>query len=149
MQQNNHISSSIGWGDMSERNIKLSDKILRDKNWNKEVSESIMQICKKYSVTFLLKGNKLSHTNSVTHKILILTDHRRINQQIYRFSARQRSIVEKKTAKMPNDGIINKSTSHWNAPKYDGSNGEKQWRKKADLRKLNKITIKECSHFQV
>lgn len=128
----------------SKRLERIKD-LLRLSHLNQEERESILTICYEFEKIFFLKGDKLSYTNAVQHQIP-LTNITPLNAKTYRFPQIHKEEVDRQIKDLLSQGIIEPSTSPWNAPvwvvpkKSDASN-EKKWRIVIDYRKLNNVSI--------
>ena len=107
--------------------------------------QSIIDLCVEFNDLFYLKGDKLSYSNSATHKIKT-TDDEPINIKPYRIPHHQKQEVQKQVENMLNEKIIFPSKSPWNfplivVPKKPDADGNKRYRIAIDFRALNKKTI--------
>ena len=112
---------------------------------NEEEKNSLLPILHEFKETFFLKGDALTHTNTLKHRIETVSD-KPINAKNYRYPYKLRDEVRKQISEMLNQGIIAPSTSPWNAPiwivpKKADKHGNKLWRLVVDYRKLNDVTI--------
>jgi len=115
---------------------------------NCEERNSIVSLCEEYNDLFHLPGDKLTCTSTIEHAIVTPTvdPHRAINVRPYRIPEIHKEEVQKQTEQMLADGIIQNSSSPWNAPllvvpKKADSSGKIKWRVVVDFRKLNDVTV--------
>lgn len=130
---------------VENRLIELKRLIKLD-HCNQEEHESIWELCRDYNHLFYLKGDRLSATSSVTHKIQLLPGTEPINLKPYRLPHSQKEEVEKQVKELLAQGIIAPSKSPWNTPillvaKKPDAQGIKKWRLVVDFRQLNEKTV--------
>ncbi|KAG5863576.1 hypothetical protein JTB14_014371 [Gonioctena quinquepunctata] len=103
----------------------------RIKRVKSEERESILGICTEFNDLFFL-GDKLTYTNTVTHKIP--TKHSNpVHTRQHRLPHQQKLEIERQVEQMLKDDIISPSKSPYNSllllyPKKPGANGNKKWR---------------------
>lgn len=105
-------------------------------------------ICRKYSFTFYIKGDRFKHTDVVSHFIALKPNTNPIFTRQYRIPEAQKHEIQKQIDELEEKGIIERSNSAWNSPlllvpKKDNKDGGKEYRNRMviDFRKLNAITI--------
>lgn len=134
-------------GENESRINKLLERI-DFKNLNNEELNSIKQILCDYNEIFYLEGDKLTHTDTVTHKIDIIPGSKPINCRPYRLPMTQRQEIDKQITKMLEEGIISPVNSAYNSPilvvPKKNTSDEKKYRVVIDYRKLNDISIGDC-----
>lgn len=128
----------------SERLEKLHLN-LRTNHLNKEECETLIQDCEDFNHVFLLEGDKLTSTDTVT-KSVNTSSQVPIAVKTYRYPEIHKEEVNKQINQMLEDKIIEPSTSPWNSPlwvvpKKRDASGKVKWRVVIDYRKLNDITI--------
>ena len=129
---------------IGDRTKLLEDKLRLD-HLNQIEKDEILKICKNFNDLFFLDTDYLGTTNATCHKIP-LTDNKPIYVKPYRIPECHKEEINRQITDMEKQGIIQKSTSPWNAPllvvpkKMDAS-GKKKWRVVVDFRKLNNVTI--------
>ena len=117
---------------------------LRLDHLNSEESKAIRILIQKHEDVFYHKGDDLTFTNEVKHKIDTgLTGP--IYSKTYRYPSIHTEEVEKQMNEMLEQGIIKHSNSPYNAPiwivpKKEDKVGNKEWRIVIDYRKLNQVT---------
>lgn len=107
---------------------------------------SLLNLCEQFQDLFYLKGDKLSCTEGITHRISTPADLAPINQKNYRLPQNHNEIINKTVLELLESNIIEHSNSPWNSPllvvdKKPGPNGSKKHRMVVDFRKLNSHTI--------
>jgi hypothetical protein len=129
------------------RLLNLSNQ-LRLAHLSSEEKTSIVAICEEHNDIFHLPGDKLTCTPTIEHAIPTPTvdPHRAINVRPYRIPEIHKEEVQKQTEQMLADGVIQHSSSPWNAPllvvpKKNDASGMTKWRVVVDFRKLNEVTI--------
>lgn len=125
-------------------------QLITELNINPETSEnekkSLLKLCNQYNNLFFLKGDKLSYTKGITHKIQTRTDLPPINQKNYRLPQLHKDVINETVQELLDNNIIEHSNSPWNSPllvvdKKGGPDGQKKHRVVVDFRKLNSQTI--------
>lgn len=111
---------------------------------NDEERKSLMKLLKENKNVFYHKGDDLSFTNHVKHKIST-TNEEPIFTRIYRYPEVHKKEVDKQIKDLLDQKIIKTSTSPYNAPiwvvpKKQDKEGHKEWRIVIDYRKLNNST---------
>jgi len=110
--------------------------------------QSIFEICEQYAEIFHLEGDRLTFTNAAEHVINLNANQPPIYQRPYRLPHSQQAEIKQQLDKMQQDGIIEPSSSPWNAPlllvkkKMDAS-GKEKFRIVIDFRALNQVTLNE------
>lgn len=106
----------------------------------------LLNLCKNYEQVFYIKGDKLSYTKGITHKIPTPQDLAPINQKNYRLPQLHKDIINQAIQELLDSNIVEHSNSPWNSPlivvnKKPGPDGVKKHRVVVDFRKLNAQTI--------
>jgi len=95
---------------------------------------------------FHLESDRLTFTNAGEHVINLNVNQQPIYQRPYRLPYSQLAEIKQQLDKMHQDGIIDPSSSFWNAPlllvkkKIDAS-GKEKFRIVIDFRALNQVTL--------
>lgn len=132
--------------EMNDGRIEEILSNLRTDHMNEEEADSIFAIAKEYCDIFSLKGDKLTTTSLVEHKIRVKENSEPIYTKSYRYPKIHEKEVDNQIKNLKEDGIIRDSKSPWNSPlwvvpkKRDASK-EMKWRIVIDYRRLNEITI--------
>lgn len=126
------------------------EKLLAEININPLSTEKerqpLFRLCQKFEEVFYLKGDKLSFTKGITHKIPTPDNLPPINQKNYRLPQTHKEIINENIQELLENNIIEHSNSPWNSPllvvdKKPGPDGHKKHRVVVDFRKLNAHTI--------
>lgn len=125
---------------------KLKGEIQLDKLAETHEHKLLLSLCKKFQNLFYLKGDKLSCTMGITHRIPTPIDLPPINQKNYRLPFTHKEIINVTVQELLDSNIIEHSNSPWNSPllvvdKKPGPDGHKKHRVVVDFRKLNSHTI--------
>lgn len=111
------------------------------------IKQIIKKLCIKFNDCFFVDGDKISHTDIISHSINLKPDATSVYVKQYRIPESQKLELQKQIAKMEQQGIIEKClATGWNSPvilvpKKD-ANGEKtDFRLVVDYRKLNEALI--------
>lgn len=104
------------------------------------------KICEQYGAAFYIDGDKLNHTDVISHFIALKPGTSPIFTRQYRIPETQRGEIQRQIDELEMKGIIEKSNSAWNSPlllvpKKDNKEGGKEYRMVIDFRKLNAVTI--------
>lgn len=122
------------------------ETLINFEHMNVEESESITKICRDFNDIFLLANDKLSKTDSITHKIQTKPNIKPVYIKPYRLPESAKQEIDRQVEKMLDDEVIEPSHSPWNFPllivpkKIDGSN-KPRWRIVVDFRRLNEVTV--------
>jgi hypothetical protein len=115
---------------------------------NCEERNSILSLCEEYNDLFHLPGDKLTCASTIEHASATPTvdPHRAINVRPHRIPEIYKEEVQKQIEQILADGIIQNSSSPWNAPllvvpKKADSSGKIKWRVVVDFRKLKDVTV--------
>lgn len=137
-------NSNISTKNINERINEIRNNI-NTNHLNQEEKESLDEIYEEFADVFLIENEKLSHTNSVTHKIPLTPESGYVNVKPYRLPFTQRKVIEEHTNEMLKQGIIEKSTSPFNSPLLvvpkKSNDGSQKFRVVVDFRKLNNMTV--------
>lgn len=131
----------------NDRKTQIINNIRVD-HLNDQEKNSIINLCVQFQDIFHLKGDKLSTTDKIQHKINIPSETPPINLKPYRIPYSQLEIIDTEIKKLIENEIIAPSDSPFNSPiilvpkKLDASN-EKKFRLVVDFRKLNEKTQSE------
>ncbi|KMQ90282.1 enzymatic polyprotein endonuclease reverse [Lasius niger] len=106
----------------------------------------MQRICEEYSDIFHLSGEPLSCTATIEHEISTRADTSPVNVRPYRLPEKHKTEINLQVHEMLHDGIIQTSTSLWNAPllvvpKKADASGKPRLRVVVDFRRLNNLTI--------
>lgn len=117
---------------------------LRTDHLNDDEKVKLKKTIKKHEKAFYHKGDDLSFTNHVKHNIPT-ENTSAIYTRIYRYPEIHKNEVDRQINEMLTQGIIQKSTSPYNAPiwvvpKKEDHVGNKEWQIVIDYRKLNLAT---------
>lgn len=135
---------------MNSANTNRWEKLITEININPLSSpyeqRTLLKLCNKFEDVFYLKGDKLSYTEGITHKIPTPPELPPINQKNYRLPHAHKEVINQTVQELLDNNIIEHSNSPWNSPllvvdKKPGPNGEKKHRVVVDFRKLNSHTI--------
>lgn len=132
--------------DNKHRWIQIEQEININPLTTKNEKEQLFNLFKQFKHVFYLKGDKLSFTKGLTHKIPTPRDLPPINQKNYRLPQIHKDVINKTVQELLDNNIIEHSNSPWNSPllvvdKKPGPDGQKQHRVVVDFRKLNSHTI--------
>lgn len=113
---------------------------------NTSDQEQLLSLCKKYENIFYIKGDHLSYTKEITHRIPTDPYLAPINQKNYRLPQSQKNIINQAIQELLDSNIVEHSSSPWNSPllvvsKKPGPDGKERHRVVIDYRKLNAQTI--------
>lgn len=108
--------------------------------------KKFLELCKKFENIFYVKGDRLSYTQGITHRIPTNPSTAPINQKNYRLPQVQKEIINQAIQELFRNNIVEHSNSPWNSPllvvdKKPGPDGKKRYRVVIDYRKLNNQTI--------
>lgn len=140
------ISKSEDSNVTSER-IKFIEAALNFDGSLEEIKNDVISLCKKYNDCFHIPGDKISHTDVITHKIILKPDAVPKFIKQYRIPESQKSELQRQLNEMEDQNIIEKSTSTgWNSPiilvpKCDEQGNKTKFRLVVDFRKLNEATV--------
>lgn len=109
---------------------------------NREELEHVENLVAEYQDNFHLEGEKLGHTNIVSHIVETTDDVPVKCKAQYRFAPVQREEIKKQVSQLLENDIIEPSRSSysspvWIVPKKPGPDGEKRYRMVIDFRQLN------------
>jgi len=113
--------------------------LIRSDHMSIDERQSIFEICEEYAEIFHLEGDRLTFTNAAEHVINLNVDQQPIYQRPYRLPHSQQAEIKQQLDKMQQDGIIEPSSSPWNAPlllvkKKLESSGKEKFRIVIDFR---------------
>lgn len=136
----NHLNNLIPPDTFTFENLESQ----RISHLNDEEHRSLFNLLKKHQKVFYQKGDDLSFTNHVKHKIPTKNEEP-IFTRIYRYPEIHKKEVDKQIKDLLDQKIIKPSTSPYNAPiwivpKKEDKLGNKEWRIVIDYRKLNNVT---------
>lgn len=128
----------------SERLHTLMEN-LRLNHLNDEEKQSITDLAIEFNHLFFLPGDKLKHTQLVSHTIPT-TDDIPIHTKQYRYPQIHKEEINTQVNKLLDQHIIKHSSSPYNSPvwivpKKTDAAGNKKWRMVIDFRKLNEKTV--------
>lgn len=120
------------------------DEQLRLDHLNAEEKKAIMICIQNNENVFYKKGDNLTFTNNVKHKI-DTESNKIVYTKTYRYPFIHKEEVERQMDEMLEQNIIRHSDSPYNSPiwiipKKEDKVGNKEWRIVIDYRKLNEIT---------
>lgn len=120
---------------------------LRIEHLNAEETANLLNLCKEYSDVFYLENEPLTFTNEIKHHIRTIDDSP-VYSKSYRYPYVHRKEVQNQIESMLHQGIIQPSSSPWNAPiwivpKKSDASGKVKWRLVIDFRQLNAKTIND------
>ena len=127
-----------------DRTLKVRS-LLRLDHLNKEEGQHVDDIIQAHNDLFRLPGDKLEHTNIISHKIAT-TDEIPIHTKQYRFPPIHKDEINKQIKELLDNDVIKPSESPYNfplwiVPKKPDSKGNKRWRMVIDYRALNEKTV--------
>ena len=137
---NNNYSSNSQDNEAIWNNIK--DKININKKIPKAIQQQMTEIVRKH--LHLFANDRKDHGNLKDYQMRIDTqDHLPIKKVPYRYSPKQKQIIEKEITHLLECDLVQAANSPWGFPvvlvvKFDGS-----WRFCVDYRELNSITVKD------
>ena len=144
MEPQKELVASYQEIDVQDRISKIFNTIKTDENLNTEERASIEGVCAAYHDIFWLKGDALSCTSLVKHRIPIRSDQHPINQRQYRLPQAHLEKVVKHVKRLEQEGIVSPSVSPWNSPLLlVPKKSSEEGRLGIDFRKLNEATIKQ------
>lgn len=113
---------------------------------------TIQQLCSDFPNQFYLKGDALSCTNVMTHKIRLIPNSKPVFVRQYRIPDSHKRILAEILADYEKQGIIEKCQSDFNSPimllgKKDSTGSSDDYRLVVDYRKLNQI--REIQNFPI
>lgn len=128
--------------------VELIKETLRLEHLNEKETEHAIRLIKRNSDLFRLPGERLGHTDAVSHKITTADDHP-INTKQYRFPPIHKEEINKQVDELLNNDVIKVSNSPYNSPlwivpKKPDSKGNKRWRMVIDFRSLNEKTLDDA-----
>lgn len=112
-----------------------------------DIQCAIKKLCIEFSDIFFVNGDKISHTDILTHTITLKPDAKSAFTKQYRIPESQKIELQRQLCIMEKEGVIEKCTaSGWNSPiilvpKKDADGHKKDFRVVVDFRKLNDSTI--------
>ena len=118
---------------------------MRTNHLNRQERSELEKLIKEYHELFPKKGDTLSYTSVIKHKINT-TDEVPIYTRQYRYPQIHKIEIKKQIKELLEKDVIQQSFSPWSSPvwvvpkKMDASN-EKKFRMVIDYRKLNARTI--------
>lgn len=118
---------------------------IRTDHMNSEERKAILDLLREYSDIFHIKGNTLTFTNKIKHRIRT-QDEIPVYTRTYRYPEVHRKEIQRQIEEMLDQKIIRPSHSPWSSPiwvvpkKMDAS-GQKKWRIVVDLRMVNAKTL--------
>lgn len=116
------------------------------KQYTKEQTHILEEICFKFSNAFYIEGDEFKHTKIAEHFIELKPGTTPIFTRQYRIPECHKKEIQRQIDELESKGIIEKSDSPWNSPillvpkKLEGGD-EKQFRLVIDYRKLNAVTL--------
>jgi len=118
---------------------------LRLEHLNEEERKQLLNVIKKYQQSFYIKGEKLTFSSVIKHKIQTHNE-LPIHSKSYRYPYVHKQEVQKQIEQLLDQNIIQPSNSPysapiWIVPKKDDASGEKKWRLVIDYRGLNNVTV--------
>lgn len=130
----------------AERLAKIIKQLKLD-DLNEEERTAILEVLNEFTHQFHLEGDKLGHTDLVSHKIHT-THERPINAKQYPPPHNLKQEIVKQVEEMEKQGIVEVSESPYNAPvwivpKKPDPSGKPRYRVVIDFREINKVTIKD------
>lgn len=151
-----HISAEINnFNFVSESDfIKIDDERIRtlcDKLNTKHLSAKekrvLFKIISKFPNCFHLKGDKLTFSNAIKHRILTKTN-TPVHSKTYRYPQCHNDEVTNQVKELLDNKIIRPSMSAfsapiWVVPKKSDASGKPKWRLVIDYRKLNLNTVED------
>jgi hypothetical protein len=122
------------------------NKVQFGENLTKDQKRRLKTLIESKFEAFQLSEDDVGLTDLIEHEINTV-EHPPIKQRPYRIPATVASEVEKQTAEMLKNGIIEESQSPWASPmmivKQKTREGKIKFRFVVDMRKLNEITVKD------
>lgn len=94
----------------------LKKEINIDQNSTPNEQESLLKLCKKYENIFYIKGDQLSYTKGINHKIQTPIDLLPIDQENYRLPQSHKQIINEAVQELLENNIVKHSNSPWNSP---------------------------------
>lgn len=139
-----HCVDSSQASEKSRFNLLLKETNIDD-NWYPEERKRILHLCEDFQHLFYLKGDLLTHTHSIMHKIETDPDIYPIYLKNYRLPNAHKDIINEHIRELLEGDIIVPSNSPWNSPllvvpKKSGKDNKPKYRIVVDFRKLNEKT---------
>lgn len=130
----------------NERDQRTLQSINLD-DLNSEEKETAETIINELVNLFHLPGDRLTYSDTVTHKIETI-DSIPINVRQYRFPPVHKEEIDRQIGELLDSEVIKPSTSPYNSPlwivpKKPDAQGNKRWRLVIDYRMLNEKTVKK------
>ena len=103
--------------------------------------ERLLDLLSEFSGVLALPGEPLGKTDNVSHDIKLLEGTNPVYVPAYRFPHSQRQAVRDEVDKMLNQGVIEESSSPWNAPIFLVPKKDGGFRPVIDYRRVNEVTV--------
>ena len=129
-----------------DRYTQIVDKLNTNPNWSTVEKDIVLNVIEDNQDLFFLKGDKLSYTGGIMHRIITKDNVKPICQRNYRLPKAHKDFIDTWVVDLLKSDIIQPSDSPWNNPllavnKKPDADKTPELRTCLDSRALNEITI--------